>query len=419
MTRRALTTVVAVVVAVGILAVVLATTPERPGSGSGGDGPVTGAPADNLELRSSVTTPTTATAVLPMGNLDDPANTFWQLLVRAAGAASWSLATPPGVADNGGLVVGVTASSSPTSPPSPSPSPPSPPGTLVAGFLPSADLRFSPVSRSSDGGHSWTGGQLPSGLVTEPDALATGPTSQLAAIVAGHGGSVLISGGSLTAWTTPTDELRSPARTGPGCHVRRFTAASYTSGGGLIVGGDCSAATTFGLSELSGTAPPPGWHPLGTGTVRGATSVLRLERTANGTGGLGVVRAGGGRGVVAFWSEGDPGTGAPWSTSPMSPVPAGWTVVATAMGGGDGDTVAVLLSSGGLRRIVSVAGPGRPWVELPAPPAGTASVAVVGGETDAFVTAGSTLTTWSLSGVSGTWSWVGSFKVPIQYGSSD
>src|SRR4029079_13829265 len=31
-------------------------------------------------------------------------NNFWQLLVRPAAGQAWRLATPPGVADNGGLV---------------------------------------------------------------------------------------------------------------------------------------------------------------------------------------------------------------------------------------------------------------------------------------------------------------------------
>ena len=50
----------------------------------------------------------------PHGPPDDPANTFYQLFERAAGASTWSLATPPGVADNGGLVVGPSVDGSVT-----------------------------------------------------------------------------------------------------------------------------------------------------------------------------------------------------------------------------------------------------------------------------------------------------------------
>ncbi len=40
-----------------------------------------------------------------MGQLDETANRFWQLFVQLPGQAGWKLATPGGVADNGGLVV--------------------------------------------------------------------------------------------------------------------------------------------------------------------------------------------------------------------------------------------------------------------------------------------------------------------------
>ncbi len=39
-----------------------------------------------------------------MGGSAASHNNFWQLFVRPAGSAEWKLVTPPGVADNGGLV---------------------------------------------------------------------------------------------------------------------------------------------------------------------------------------------------------------------------------------------------------------------------------------------------------------------------
>jgi hypothetical protein len=39
-----------------------------------------------------------------MGDLDQPDNTFWQAFVLSGVTPSWSLVTPKGVADNGGLV---------------------------------------------------------------------------------------------------------------------------------------------------------------------------------------------------------------------------------------------------------------------------------------------------------------------------
>src|SRR6266700_2122025 len=43
-------------------------------------------------------------AIVEMGGPRARHNNFWQLVTRPAGTASWRLATPPGVADNGGLV---------------------------------------------------------------------------------------------------------------------------------------------------------------------------------------------------------------------------------------------------------------------------------------------------------------------------
>ena len=51
-----------------------------------------------------MTTKTGAWVDLAMGDLGQLANTFWQLIFLPAGHSRWSLVTPPGFADNGGLV---------------------------------------------------------------------------------------------------------------------------------------------------------------------------------------------------------------------------------------------------------------------------------------------------------------------------
>jgi hypothetical protein len=67
----------------------------------------------------------TGWAVVKMGGSPDPLDNFWELLARPAGAGGWKLATPDGVASNGGLVMAETGSTS-----------------LVTGFLPSQKLTF-------------------------------------------------------------------------------------------------------------------------------------------------------------------------------------------------------------------------------------------------------------------------------------
>ena len=89
-----------------------------------------------------------------MGHLDDPLNTFWQLLALVKGSDRWVLATPAGVASNGGLAVSVAG------------------GSLLAGFGPSQDLHFSPLAESTDGGRSWSPGLLPGQLAPVPNSLS-------------------------------------------------------------------------------------------------------------------------------------------------------------------------------------------------------------------------------------------------------
>jgi len=76
----------------------------------------------------------TGQAIVPMGGPAAEEDNFWELFVRPAGSAQWRLATPAGVADNGGLEVAGTG------------------GSLVTGFRPSQNLTFTPLIETSDGG---------------------------------------------------------------------------------------------------------------------------------------------------------------------------------------------------------------------------------------------------------------------------
>ncbi len=108
-------------------------------------------------------------AVVQMGGPAAQHNNFWQLFVRQAGTTRWRLATPPGVADNGGLVVAGDGG-----------------GSMMTGFRPSQDLTFSPLAASSNGGTSWSpAGPLTPGLAAAPDALAATPAGQVIALTKG------------------------------------------------------------------------------------------------------------------------------------------------------------------------------------------------------------------------------------------
>jgi hypothetical protein len=119
-------------------------SPSTAGSPSSDDPPA-------IPLTASASTAAATWAALPMGDLGDPVNTFWQLVTLTAGSSRWKLTTPPGVATNGGLAVSL---------------PPS--GSVLAGFGPSQDLLFSPVAESTDAGATWLPGASPVASLRSP-----------------------------------------------------------------------------------------------------------------------------------------------------------------------------------------------------------------------------------------------------------
>ena len=76
-------------------------------------------------LAAALTTASGSWAVVAMGQSGVPLNTFWQMFFRASGAASWTLVTPTGVADNGGLTLTAAAD-----------------GSVTVGFEPSQLLHY-------------------------------------------------------------------------------------------------------------------------------------------------------------------------------------------------------------------------------------------------------------------------------------
>lgn len=342
--------------------------------------------------------------VVPMGHLADPSNTFWQLFVRTSSSGGWKTATPPGVADNGGLVMAD-----------------GPGGSLVTGFLPSQDLTFSPLSLTTNAGAVWTGAYFPEGLLSVPDAM--GGTSNGGNLALGRtgGGSLLEAVGGLSRWrrvTTAGAIARSAA--GAPCGVERLTAAAVAPDGDPLVGTVCRRPGLVGLYQIVGgrseaipvRAPP---------ALLGApVSVLRLASTGAG---------------VAMLLEGSETTGrtalvaGSMSAASSSPVlsapfvlPTGAKLVATGTTPGGG--VFVLLQPAGQAapELVDVSASPRTataWNVLPKPPRGTLGAAFSIGRIDAVTVHSSTLTDYVLDEDSATWTRSQVIHVPIQYGSSD
>ena len=140
------------------------------------------AATDPPSLATSLVTTTGTWAVAVMGGPAAQHNNFWQLFVRPAATGKWQLATPPGVASNGGLVVASLGA-----------------GSVVAGFRPSQELSYSPLATSHDNGTGWTPGLLDAALADVPDALAAAPGgAHLLALLASGGAELSGPGG--TSW---------------------------------------------------------------------------------------------------------------------------------------------------------------------------------------------------------------------------
>ena len=169
-------------------------------------------------LESAVSTSSGSWVILPMGHLSDQDNTFWQLLHAAPGSSHWSLVTPPGVADNGGLAAGASG------------------GSILVGVLPSRLLRFSPLSQSTDGGTSWGPIFLPLWLgrpyPTPSPTREPAPGGAIA--VTGGGTRALAAPASLSSWS-PLVSAAGLRRVSPGCGVTTLDAVAILPTGAPLV----------------------------------------------------------------------------------------------------------------------------------------------------------------------------------------
>ncbi len=365
----------------------------------------TGPPTVTVPLSTSLVTAQGTWAITVMGGSAASDNNFWQLFVRPTGASRWSLATPKGVADNGGLVAAGGGTS------------------LTVGFRPSQDLAFSPLATSTDDGKNWTPGLLDADLAGTPGAIAVAPSGRALALL--QDGTIqaapTASAAAAGQWT-PLTTLKALAASAPGrsCGLTSVHAVSFGPVMSPMAAGNCERPGVAGVfTYASGT-----WRSAGLAlpATFGGDQVQVLGLTADSGGDVALLLAGNSL-LAAWW------TGTRWTVS--DPVSAG-TLRAT--GFGAGGSAWVLLGGG---RAETIGGPGGSWRALPPVPPGTATLAppgtaagpgagrvtgtVTGGATaagsyDALAVSGSRLTVWRLAQQA--WAKVQLITVPIQYGSS-
>ena len=328
----------------------------------------------------------TSWAVVEMGGSAAQEENFWEMFARLPGSAAWRLVTPAGVADNGGLVAAPAGGAS-----------------LLTGFLPSQDLRFSPLAATSDSGANWsTAGPVNPGLANVPDALAAGPGGNLIALTSGGTELGQPGGAAWTRLSTARALAATPA--GQACQVTGLTAVAFGRGGTPMLAAGCGRPGVAGIFARSdGT-----WREAGPAVpaalAREDIEVLRLATV--GTSLVALLRAGSGpdASTVAAWYDGSRWTlSAPLRTGPVR---------STAIG--PGACVAVILNT---THAATLAGPGASWHALPALPAWTATVALgPGGQVDAIAAHASTFTDWRLAPAG--WNQQQTIRVSIPYGSS-
>jgi hypothetical protein len=366
--------------------------------GESGSGPTGTAAA---ALATSIDTSDGTWATVAMGHLDQPDDTFWQLLHRAAGATDWTdQVQVTAVATNGGLVMA------------------SPEGrSLTVGVRPYDLLTFSPLVATADGGRSWSNGLLPGGLVSEPNALAVSTQGQALAITGKDGGrdsqSVLASP-SLNNWTTlVTGDVVASSTAGQECAVGGLTAVAY-AGTDPVVGARCNRAGVVGLFEdrggvwtLAGPSLPPAM-------AQDQVAVTSVQTAGDGLSGL-LSTSGPGGATVMVASTADRGRS--WQLSQPLPVAVSERLASVGPTGNGGFFV-LLSTPSGQERAAAMEADHTSWTQLPPLPAGTATLAFGPGTTvEALAVDASTLTVWNLGGT-GSWQKGQVMAVSIEYGSS-
>jgi hypothetical protein len=357
-------------------------------------GPVPRTPsAGEPFLATSLGTAAGTWATTVMGGSAASHNNFWQLFVRPAGSTEWKLVTPPGVADNGGLVTADTGGQS-----------------LITGIRPSQDLTYTPLTTSRDDGHAWSpAGPLDAALANSPGALAADPgTSHLLALLSHGTAELSTTGGKRWAQLTTLHSLAASAA-GRRCGLQSLSAAAFSPSGTPLLAGTCSHRNTAGVFAFTGGA----WRLAGP-TLPAARSgrpirVLSLTVADGRETALVAVGAGSDTTVLAAWS---PGSGR-WKRSPS--LPLGGSQVAS-VSAGQGGAIGVLLNG---RAGVILTGPAAAWQWLPFLPAGTQTLALgPRAQVDALAAAGTTFTAWAWAAGSTAWAKTQTLHVPVQYGSS-
>ena len=360
-----------------------------------------GRPEIRAPLASAVTTPTGSWAVVAMGQLDHPLDTFWELFYRATSTSLWHLVTPTGVADNGGLVVSVAGVGAATV--GFRTQPVTPLLAIGAEQRRRRDLGRRPLSRNR-----WS---------ATPDALSatTGNAGTALALVREGAAAVLTAKGPLLAGT------HCPAIPPAGQRIRRrvWRHRAGCRRPHFVEHPPCRnwlspARDRWVSSPTSGSY----WKLIGPslhGSLSGTTTrILRLDSSGETTTALLAEEGRGGIGLLGLWGS---ATGT-WSESHRLPLGGAPALRASALGS-SGQQLVFVEERGKPAMLEEAVGASQPWRRLPSPPTGTETVSMLAdGSINAFSVDGSKLRIFTLALDGASWSLSQTLNVPIAYGSS-
>jgi len=333
---------------------------------------------------------------LPMGKLDQPLNTFWQLFLLPHGGSNWSdqvssLAT----ATNGGLVLA------------------SPDGkSLLVGIRPANLLNYTPVVGTSSA-RSWLAGPP---IVGRVDALAANSAGQQVAIVEHGGTSEVLSTSNSSKWQTLTTErlLRS-LPISKQCGIISLTTVGFAPNGTVLVGATCQHPGVVGLFVENHSTWSSAKLKLPSTQSGASVEILRLGLTSAGVTALLGLQGSSGESLVAAW--GPAGT-SQWTISSAFRLNSSQRVTSIGPSTAQGQFV-VLSDSSATSSVEVMSGPKSSWVSLPSLNWSIATVAFSPvGAIDAFASRGSVLSDYALQTRSKVWKLAQKVTVDIIYGSS-
>jgi hypothetical protein len=334
-------------------------------------------------------------AAVVMGGSAATYNNFWQVLVRPAASSPWELVTPPGTADNGGVVLAAGGDQA-----------------LITAFRPSQLLTFTPLSQTDNSGQAWSAlSPLDAAIAATPAAMAMEPGGDQLIALTASGVAEEARAGSADWRVLGSAEKLAATAAARRCGLRALTAAGWTSAGEPLLAGTCSRPGTAGVFGYQAGA----WHAVGPAlpaSLAGqVVTGVRLATIGDQTVSLITAGAGDAANLIVAWSS---DAGAHWTVSPPLRLHGATSSSASF---GPGGSVAVITGSGS----GEVIGNGSDsWQGLPALPPGTATLAPdPGGGVDALAVHAARLTVWQLAPGAGTWLTTQVINVPIQYGSSD